>query len=109
MPLPVGGSSTKIAAIDRSLLGYTIIIISFIYRIRFQLIKEWKVAASAFCILCLLLRVKELRSLQLMLDAVKEGRRFLSLFAKNRLFFLLTSKIDFQFVYVCDGGAFSFR
>uniref|UniRef100_A0A1I7XMD1 Fanconi anemia group I protein n=1 Tax=Heterorhabditis bacteriophora TaxID=37862 RepID=A0A1I7XMD1_HETBA len=50
-----------------------------------ECLKQWNMAASCFCLLGLLLRVKELRNASVLMTAVREGKRFLTLFSKHRV------------------------
>ncbi|VDK85274.1 unnamed protein product [Litomosoides sigmodontis] len=51
----------------------------------------WKIAASSFCLLTLLIRVKELRNASVLLTAAREGRSFLQSFVVRSSFIYLLS------------------
>uniref|UniRef100_A0A1I8EVR9 Fanconi anemia group D2 protein n=1 Tax=Wuchereria bancrofti TaxID=6293 RepID=A0A1I8EVR9_WUCBA len=56
----------------------------------------WKVAASSFCLLTLLIRVKELRNASVLLTAAREGRSFLQSFVvKSSFMYLLSDESRF--------------
>ncbi|KAL3986171.1 Fanconi anemia protein FancD2 nuclease family protein [Acanthocheilonema viteae] len=56
----------------------------------------WKIAASSFCLLTLLIRVKELRNASVLLTAAREGRLFLQSFAvKSSFIYLLSDESRF--------------
>uniref|UniRef100_A0A0R3RIH2 Methyl methanesulfonate-sensitivity protein 22-like n=1 Tax=Elaeophora elaphi TaxID=1147741 RepID=A0A0R3RIH2_9BILA len=52
----------------------------------------WKIAASSFCLLTLLIRVKELRNASVLLTAAREGRSFLQSFVVKSSFIYLLSE-----------------
>ncbi|CAD6187020.1 unnamed protein product [Caenorhabditis auriculariae] len=51
-----------------------------------QVLNMWDSAAACFSLLCLFLRVPQLRALPALTTAVREGKRFLTLIAKNNSF-----------------------
>ncbi|VDM95702.1 unnamed protein product [Thelazia callipaeda] len=56
----------------------------------------WKIAASTFCLLTLLIRVKELRNASVLLTAAREGRLFLQNFVvKSSFIYLLADESRF--------------
>uniref|UniRef100_A0A1I7VZM5 Fanconi anemia group D2 protein n=1 Tax=Loa loa TaxID=7209 RepID=A0A1I7VZM5_LOALO len=56
----------------------------------------WKIAASSFCLLTLLIRVKELRNASVLLTAAREGRSFLQNFVvKSSFMYLLSDESRF--------------
>ncbi|KAK6109500.1 Fanconi anemia protein FancD2 nuclease family protein [Brugia pahangi] len=56
----------------------------------------WKVATSSFCLLTLLIRVKELRNASVLLTAAREGRSFLQSFVvKSSFMYLLSDESRF--------------
>ncbi|GMR59226.1 hypothetical protein PMAYCL1PPCAC_29421, partial [Pristionchus mayeri] len=64
-----------------------------------DLLLLWSKSGSAFCLLCLFIRIPSLRSKAMLVTAAKEGKRFLSLFSKpNGFMALLEDETTFSLI-----------